>query len=70
MVTAFLPTPMVTGMAQPASHVCKAPFVVYPLVGAILFNYRTVSCATIECVTVLSKDYERVIKSLSSQEEL
>lgn len=37
-VTVFLLTPVGAGVAQPASHFFKEQFVMYLLVGSILFN--------------------------------
>lgn len=58
-VTVFLLTPMGAGVAQPVSHFFKEQFVMYLLVGSILFN-STKDILGTYCVqgTVLSRSYE------------
>lgn len=53
LVTVFLLTQMDAGIAQPASHFCRVPFVTFPLVGTIMLSGEIcpvhLLCARLHC---------------------
>ena len=57
LVTVFLLTPMDAGVAQPASRICKEPFVKCPLVGSIQLKKYVLWTCTMQG-TVLSRSFE------------